>query len=89
MSARKLRPVGKRLLVDPLPAADKTECGILIPGHYLQPSGRATVVSVGNKVEDIRPGDRVIYSWINGVDVQHEDRTLRLLRVEEILGVEK
>lgn len=88
MSARKLRPIGKRLLVEPLPAADKSAGGIMMPETYKLPSGRAKVVAVGAKVEDIRPGDRVIYSWINGIPVEHEDRTLRLLQLEEILGVE-
>lgn len=87
MSARKLIPIGKRVLIDPLPAADQSAGGILMPEQWKQPSNQGRVVAVGKGVELLQPGDTVFYSWINGREVEHEGRILRLLHVEEILGL--
>jgi co-chaperonin GroES (HSP10) len=86
MSARKLRPTGKRLLVLPAPPPERTATGILLAQSWQQPTGQGTVVAVGNQVEDLQPGDTVFYSWVHGQEVIHEERVMRLLHREEILA---
>jgi chaperonin GroES len=85
-----LRPTGNRVLVQPLQASSKSAGGIHLAETWLQPSGRGIILGVGGRVQDgqLKPGARVFYSWINGVEVEHEGRTCRLLHAEELLGVE-
>ncbi len=86
MSARKLRPLGKHLIVLPTPAPEQTAGGLVLPSQWLQPTGQATVIAVGNLVTDVKAGDTVFYSWINGTDVEHEGQKMRLLDRDEILA---
>jgi len=87
MSARTLRPTGKRVLVLPDVPPKQSAGGITMVEAYQRPQGQGTVIAVGGQVQDLKPGDRVAYSWINGIEVEQEDRTLRLLYVDEILGL--
>lgn len=87
MSAKKLTPIGTRLLVLPTPPPSRTGGGILLPEAWAQPTGQGTVVAIGAAVRDLKPGDTVFYSWINGVPVFHEDREMRLLDLREVLGM--
>lgn len=87
MSAKRYRPTGQRLLVVPTPAPEKTSGGIHLPGQWAQPTGQATVVATGGMVTDLKPGDTVFYAWIDGREVEHDGRMMRLLHQNEILAV--
>lgn len=87
MSAKKLRPVGNRVLVQPQEPAEKTKGGIMLSTAYQQPSTQGTVIAVGGLVEDIKPGNVVAYSWIQSIEVQHEGRNLRLLPFEAVQAI--
>ena len=96
MSARTIRPTGNKILVKPLPVATHTEGGIELPVAYQQPSGQGIVLAVGpgkhdrkgNLIPtDVKTGDKVIYSWINGVELEGETGNLVLLDKNSILGI--
>lgn len=87
MSARQIRPTGKRLLVKPIPAPRTTASGLHLAEHWQQPTGQAHVIAVGGSVKEIAPGHQVVYSWINGRDVEHDGQLMRLLHQDEVLGL--
>lgn len=87
MSARNIKACGSHVLVDPLPPEQKTTGGILLAPQYEQPSNYGRVLSFGPKVTELQPGDKVVYSWINGREIEHDGKLLRLLDIGNILGV--
>jgi co-chaperonin GroES (HSP10) len=85
--AKLLIPMGKNVLVNPIPASDKLGEGIIVKAEaFKQPSGQATVVSIGADVTGLEAGDVVVFNWINGQDVNVEGRPLKLLDAAQILG---
>jgi chaperonin GroES len=97
MSARTIRPTGNHVLVKPIPVATKTESGLLeLPVAYQQPSGQGWVVAVGpgrydkkgNLIPtDLKPGDKIIYSWLSSVELDHTEDSLVMLDKSQVLGV--
>lgn len=91
-----LQPLGNHVLIEPIPPPDKVGSGLLVAAEsYRQPSGHGTVISVGpGRLDyagrlvppDLTPGDKVVYSWINGRDVHVDGKVLKLLDAQEILG---
>lgn len=75
------------MLVEPLEPANKSAGGIMLAENYLQPSNQGRVVAAGPACVDVQAGDRVIYSWINTIEVEHEGKKLRLLHMDNLLGV--
>lgn len=87
MSARKLRPTGKRVLIRPQEPAEQTAGGVLLPVAYQQPATQGWVVAIGGRVEQLKPGMLVAYSWINGIEVEHEGKRLRLLPEDGVQAI--
>lgn len=89
MSARTLRPTGKKILVKPLAVASKTEGGLLLAENWQTPSGQAVVVAIGLEIDepDLKPGATVIFNWMSGVEVEHDGEKCKILRMDELLGV--
>lgn len=86
----KLRPTGNKVLIQPLEVPQKTHGGLFLAEGWQQPSGRAVVIAVGARVQDenLKPGVRVFYSWIDALDVEHDGFKCRLLHEGQIIGVE-
>lgn len=86
----KIRPTGSRVLIAPIDVPLKTHGGILLAEGWQQPSGQAVVIAVGARVQDenLKPGARVFYSWIDALEVQHAGQKCRLLFESQILGVQ-
>jgi chaperonin GroES len=87
MSARKLRPTGNRVLVEPLPAAEKSSGGILLSVAYQQPNTQGIIVAIGGTVQELKVGNWVAYNWINGIEVEHDGKTVSLLPADAVLAV--
>lgn len=87
MSARQIKPIGNRILVCPLRPPEKSAGGLHLPEQWQQPTGHGIVLSVGSEVKEIKAGDRVVYSWINGRDVEHAGQMTRLLDEREVLAI--
>ena len=92
--ASKVRPVRKDgvfILEDDMVSETLTSCGIiLLPKTDLGSTRKATVVSVGQSVKDLKPNDRVVYQKAYGNPIPHEDDMFcRLLyvTVNQIEGV--
>lgn len=91
------RPLGDRVLVEPLPAETKTRAGIIIPDTASEKPTRGTVVAVGpgRRDEDgrllpmdVTAGDTVLYGKWSGTEVRISGKDYVILKETDIFGVE-
>lgn len=92
---RTIRPFNNQVLVQPVELPEKSAGGILLPEQARERSGEATVIAVGPGKLDgqgrmiappVKPGDKVMYSWIDGRDVKVNGHTLKLVDADLLLG---
>lgn len=82
-----VRPLNKRIAVKRFDAKEKTVGGLYIPEAAKESSIGGRVVAVGCGVQDINPGDVVIFGKHAGVEIAVEGEHLLMIKYEDILGV--
>lgn len=90
-----LKPLGDRVLVEPLPAEEITKGGIVIPDTAKEAPAEGKVVALGNgKIKEgkthtfsIKAGDRVLYSKYAGDELKIDGVEYKVMREDEILGI--
>ena len=82
-----IRPLNKRLAVRRFESKDKTAGGLFIPQGAKEPQVGGEVLAVGKGIEDINPGDTVIFGKFAGVEVAVEGKAVLMLKYEDVLGV--
>lgn len=91
----KIRPLGDRVLVEPLEQKDVTKGGIIIPDSAKEKPMEGKVVAIGKKRDedgkeiafDVKVGDKVLLPKYGGTEVKISDKTYQLVREEDLLGV--
>lgn len=90
------KPLGDRLLVEPVEEEDSKKTGIFIPDTAKEKPTEAIVRALGtgktndegNKIPfDVKVGDRVLTSKYGGTEVKLDKKESRILGSEDILGV--
>lgn len=96
MGAKKIRPLGDRLIVRRLTEEEKTAGGIIIPDTAKEKPQEGEVLAVGTgkvlengKVQpvDVKAGDKVLFSKYSGTEVKVEGEEWLVIREDDILGV--
>ena len=91
----KLNPMWDRLLVERLPAEEKTKGGIIIPEAAKDPPLEGYVVARGEgrlcpdgRVIPLRiaVGDRVLFGRYSGTEVEMGGKAYRMLREDDVIG---
>jgi len=94
--AVKIRPLGDRVVVEPLEQDEKTTGGIVLPDTARERPQLGTVVAVGpgRILEDgsrapmaVRVGDRVIYSKYGGNEIKLNGKEYLILDQDSIYAV--
>jgi chaperonin GroES len=94
--AMKLKPLGARVLVEPVAEQEVKRGGIIIPDSAKEKPTEAIVRAVGpgevdekgNRVPlEVKEGDRVLISKYGGTDVKIDNREYKVLSREDILAV--
>lgn len=87
----KIRPVGKRLLVQPVTADQTTPSGLLvIPDIALKRPNRGVVIALGPDVQaEVLEGNTVVYGEYAGTAVEVEGTKMLLLNEDDVIGVEE
>ena len=80
-----IQPVGERVLLKPIKAVEKTSGGIYIPEDAQEKKKEGIVVAVG-KVQDIQPGDKVLYGGYSNEEFQIENETYLIVEAKDILA---
>ena len=91
----KIRPLGDRVLVEPIEEKEQTVGGIIIPDSAKEKPMQGKVIAVGKKTDkdgkeiafDVKPGDMVMLPKYGGTEVKIDGKKLQLVREEDLLGV--
>ncbi len=91
-----IKPLGDRVLVEPLEEKEVVKGGIVIPDSAKEKPQEATVVALGTgKFDDegkkipfeVKVGDKVLMSKYGGTDIKYEDKEYKILSASDILAV--
>jgi len=94
--ALKLRPLGDRVLVEPIEREEMTASGIYVPETAKERPQEGVVVAVGPGRKDddgkliamdVAKGDRVLYAKYGGTEVKLEDKKYLILKETDILAI--
>ncbi len=92
-----LKPLGDRVIVEPIEREETTASGIVLPDTAKEKPQEGTVLAVGpGKIDeagkrqalDVQEGDRVIYAKYAGTEFKLEsDRKVLILKENDLLAV--
>jgi chaperonin GroES len=94
--ALKLRPLGDRVLVEPIEREEMTASGIYVPETAKERPQEGVVVAVGPGRKDddgklipmdVKKGDRVLYAKYGGTEVKLEEKKYLILKETDILAI--
>ena len=94
--AKKLRPLGDRVVLQPAPREETTTSGIVIPDTVKEKPQEGKVLAVGpgrvlddGKREhmDLNPGDKVLYVKYAGTEFKLDGEDLLIISAKDILAV--
>ena len=92
----KVKPLGDRILVEPIEEKEVLKGGIIIPDSAKEKPQEAKVVALGTgklseKGEripfEVKVGDTVLTSKYGGTEIKYDGKTLKLVGASDILAV--
>jgi len=94
--ALKLRPLGDRVVVEPLEQEERTESGLFIPETAKEKPQRGKIIAIGdgrrddegNRVPmDVKVGETILFAKYGGTEVKLDSQKLLILKESDILAV--
>ncbi|MFY9613077.1 MAG: co-chaperone GroES [Tissierellaceae bacterium] len=89
-----LRPIGDRVVRKKVEVEEKTASGIVLPSSAKEEPQMAEVLAIGSDIlnnektkDQIKVGDRVIFSKYAGTEVKIDGEELSILKLNDILAV--
>ena len=91
-----LKPLGSRLVVEPIEEEEVTSGGIVLPETAKENPQKGTVLAIGpgdrnDKGEripmDVKVGDKVLYAKYAGTEVKYDGKKLLILRESDVLAI--
>ena len=87
-----LRPLGDRVVVEPLSDEEKTKSGIILPDTVdkeKKAEGRVIAIGGGEKITklNLKVGDKVIFGKYAGEEVKIDKVEYKILTDEDVLAV--
>lgn len=83
-----VKPLGDRVLIKPLTAAEKTAGGIYIPATAQEKTQEAIVVAVGDSEKiTVKVKDKIIHDKYAGTNIKIADEEHIIVKAEDILAV--
>ena len=95
-SKMKLKPLGGRVIVEPIEQEEMTAGGIILPETAKEKPQEGKILAAGPGERDeagaripmeVSIGDRVLYAKYSGTEVKMDGRKLLILRESDILAV--
>ena len=93
----KIKPLGDRVLVEPLEDREVVKGGIVIPDSAKEKPQEAKVVAVGAgkkdedgkviPIDEVKVGDIVLTSKYGGTEVKYDDKEYKILNLSDILAI--
>ena len=93
--AKKIKPLGARVLVEPLEVSEMKKGGIIIPDSAKEKPREGKIIAIGKKRDedgkeipfDVKVDDKVLLPKYGGTEVKIDDKEYQLVREEDLLGV--
>jgi chaperonin GroES len=91
-----LKPLGDRVVVEPLEKEERTASGIILPETAKEKPQEGEILAVGPGRRDddgkliqmdVKKGDIVLYAKYAGTEVKIDDRKLLILKESDILAI--
>ena len=83
-----LKPLGDRVVVEPIEQDSMTAGGIVLPDTAKEKPQQGTVLATGPDIEgEIAAGDRVMYAKYAGTEVKTDGKDVIILSEENILAI--
>jgi len=82
-----IKPLGKRVVIEPIKPKEVTVSGLVIPQSAQSETNEAIVIDVSNSVEDVKVGDRVIYSAYGGTKVEYDGRSFMVMEFADLICI--
>ncbi len=90
-----IKPLGDRVVIEPLDTEEKTESGIVLPDTAKEKPQEGKVIAVGSGTLkdgeriplEVKVGDRVLFSKYAGTDVKYDGKELLIMRENDILAI--
>ena len=92
----KIKPLGDRVLVEPVEETEVAKGGIIIPDTAKEKPQEGKIIAVGTgKLDDdgkvipfnVKKGDIVLMPKYGGTEVKLDDKTYQIVREDDILAV--
>ena len=96
VTSSKLRPLGDRVLVKPLPRDEMTKSGIVLPDTVKEKPQEGEVLAAGpgkiledgtREAMDVKVGDRVLYAKYAGTEFKVEGDDFLIVSQKDILAI--
>jgi chaperonin GroES len=91
-----VKPLGDRVLVQPIEEAETKKGGIIIPDTAKEKPQEGKVVALGTgKIDEhgkkidfqVKKGDKVLISKYGGTEIKIDGETYLIMREDDILGI--
>ena len=91
-----LKPLGDRLIVEPIEQEDTTASGIILPETAKEKPQKGTVLAAGpgrrdddgdRIAMDVAEGDTVLYAKYAGTEIKLEDKKYLILKETDVLAI--
>lgn len=86
-----IKPLADRVLINPVPAEERTVAGIIIPDSAKEKPLKGTVIATGNGTKDeemvVKAGDTVLYGKYAGTEVELDGEKYLIMRQSDILAI--
>jgi chaperonin GroES len=91
-----LKPLGDRVVVEPIEQEETTASGIILPETAKEKPQRGTIVAAGPGARDdqgkrvaldVTPGDVVLYAKYAGTEFKVDGKKLLILKESDLLAV--
>jgi chaperonin GroES len=95
-TATKLRPLGDRVVIEPIPREDMTKSGIVLPDTAKEKPQEGKVLAVGpgafdndgkRIAIDVTTGDKVLYAKYAGTEFKLDGEDLLIVSQKDILAI--
>jgi chaperonin GroES len=95
-SKMKLKPLGGRVIVEPIEQEEMTAGGIILPETAKEKPQEGKILAAGpgdrdeagNRiVMEVKVGDRVLYAKYSGTEVKIDGKKMLILRESDILAI--
>jgi chaperonin GroES len=94
--AMNLKPLGSRVVVEPVEQEERTASGIVLPETAKEKPQKGSVLSVGpgdrndkgDRIPmDIKVGDTILFAKYGGTEIKIDSKKLLILRESDVLAI--